>query len=483
MTLFGRLLRNAGFSILANLLNRTANTILFILISRTLGPAEAGTYSLAISYFFIGARVASWGLNHLLTREVARRREQAGRYLVNFVILRAGLAITAIGAIAVLIRFLPYSQPTRSVILIVILAILPENISDICQALFMAFEKMGYLSVVAFMGAVIKLALGAYFFWQGWNTETVAIIYTGTTSLIMIANLAIALFQLTRPVWLFDWAFCRQQVRIAIPFVFVSVFFIMDNRLGIVLLSLLGNEEMVGHYSAAMTIVSALMMLPEGYRTAVFPVMAHFQTQSEAAVTRLYAQSFKYLLLLALPLATGMMLVANDVIALVYKPDFAPAGPVLSVIVWSLGFFFLNMINSRLLIVNDRQDLIARSLLVNTVVTVVLNVLLVPLFGVLGAAIAKATTAALLFVQYSLAAKRHLKNFSPWPYLGRPVAASALMTISVLIAHSYSLFIQIGVGAAVYLVTLVVTGTFPPEERTMWLQILSRRGRTASVRS
>lgn len=474
MTVLDSVLRNTGFSIASDLSTRVANTLLFILISRSLGVSSAGTFSLGLSYFFIGSRLSYCGLDNLLTRDVARQRNEAGRYLVNFIALRVATAVIVILAIALILRFLPYSQQTRLVVLLTCFSILPESISELCQALFIAFERVQYLTLVSVLDGVSKLALGVLCLKVRPSVEVVALVVTGVNVLSMGIYLFLATIRLTKLCWRIDWPFCIRQLRIAVPFVFIGLFFILDNRVDIILLSVLSDERSVGLYSAAVTIVTALAMIPQGFRTAIYPVLARYQATDAKATLQLYAHSFKYLLLLALPMTLGAFLVADDIIRLVYRSDFAPSGAILRIAVWSLLAYSLNILNSRFLIVSERQDLVARFLLISLVSTIVLNVLLVPFSGAVGAAIVKSITAILLFSLNEQSASRLLEGFSPWRFLLRPLVAGLLMTIVALSLKPYGLFVVIPAAAGAYFTVLLFLGTFSRQERDLWRRTLLR---------
>ena len=86
------LARDSFFSIMVRLSPRFANVLLFILIGRLTGPAEAGVFTLATTYLVIFTTVAR-GLDDLVVRQVSREPDLAPRYLTNFLALRLGLSL------------------------------------------------------------------------------------------------------------------------------------------------------------------------------------------------------------------------------------------------------------------------------------------------------------------------------------------------------------------------------------------------------
>ncbi len=470
------LLRNSGFSSLADLFSRLANMLLFVAVSRHLGVSTAGIYTLALSYFFVGSRFAFWGLDQLLTRDVARQPNVAERYFVNFVLLRLMLSVAITALLMIFVWQLPYEPVTKTTILLFVISIIPENITNICHAVYMAFEQMEYLSVSALLAGALKASAVLLVLGTEGDIAGVALTITLVSLLVMILNLFIVHQWFLRPSWRIDRHFCQRQLRVAFPFIFIGVFFILDNRLDIIVLSFIADEQAIGLYAAAAAVVTALAMFPQGVRTAILPILTRYQKRSPDSAKRLYQQIFKYMLLIVLPMAVGVMLTADSIIQLIYTEEFAPSATVLSVLVWSFVFYSLNIINSRMLIVHNRQAFIARFLLASLIINVILNVILVPQIGIVGASAAKVGSAAILFGLSQYAVRGLLGNLSLSDKLLRPIVGVLLMTAAVLLVAQFGLWVQIAVGILIYCGALWVTGAFTREERQLWRRALSTRG-------
>jgi len=157
------LAKNTGFSLAADLFNRASNTLLFVLVSRFLGLEVAGVMTLAMTYTFIANPLSFWGLDQLLIREVARAPGSVRRFTVNFIWLRVVLSLISIGLLRLILQFIvPYPAETTRIIFLMALSIFSENISNICQAVFMAHERMECLASVGLLMGVTKLGEGQW---------------------------------------------------------------------------------------------------------------------------------------------------------------------------------------------------------------------------------------------------------------------------------------------------------------------------------
>ena len=461
-------MRNAGLGSIALLLNRLANMVLLVLISRQLGAGATGIYSIAISYYLIGSRFAAWGLDHVLTRDVARNYADAERYFANFLTIRIVNGLIMTGLLVAIAYSLPYDAQTAWVIVLMALAIVPENVATLGSALFIAFERTEYSSAAMGLTAAIKISAVWWVLQSGGTVAAVAIVVV----ISALANALIHLFFVGRsfvPLRLqFDRDFLRLQLQVATPFILVGIFFILDNRMDNIVLSLLLDETAVGYYSAALAVVTALTMIPQGIRSAIYPILARIQANQPEVLSTAYRHIHKYLMIVALPIVAGIVMISSDLITWLFTDAFLPSAAVLRLLVLTFLAFSINVLNSRVLVVHDQQALMARFLLISLLVNLTALLIAVPLWGIQGAALAKVLSALVL----AFLTQRAVRFTAPPAALAslwtRPLLAVCCMSVVVWAGRGYGMVWQIVVGAAVYLFVLMITRTFPATERALW---------------
>jgi O-antigen/teichoic acid export membrane protein len=468
------LLRNTTFGIIASLLNRLGNTLLFIYVVRALGVDSAGVYALAIAYFFISSRFALWGLDHLLTREVAKDPAETGRYMSNFLVVRMALALISIVIFMLIISVANYESSERLVIALMLLAVLPENINNLLWAGFAAHEEFQFAGVGTLLGGLVKVGVGLLIIRLGYGLVAVAAVFVLSTFLAMATNLMIFKSRYVRQWPRPELAFIKKHFRVAPPFVFISVFFILDSRLDNILISLISTNEVVGNYAAAVAVFVAVGMLAEGFRIAVLPLMARYREREPETIRQLYEHSFKYLLILGLPLGIITIVLAEELISIVYRQDLPEAVPALQVLGLAIVFIFLNILHNRLLIAYDRQKLIALFLGLTAVVNILINLLLVPRIGAVGSAIARVASIVTLFVFTALAVARIGIGARIRQHVWRPLLAAVLMAIVIWLLAGQPGWIRVGTGALAYVIGLVLLGTFTARERAMFHAFLKQ---------
>ncbi len=468
-----RLLRNTGLSVVGSVFSRVSSSIFFIIVSRSYGVELSGVFSIALGYFYLGSRFSFWGLDHLLTRQVAREPSHLTKYLGNFVVLRVVFASLTLLGVYGLIAQADYGDQARAVISIVALSIWFESIGNILQATFIAGEELGVIALISIISGGSKMLLALLLRNNG--VRLLSVVFTLSNLLSMLLSLYFVVRRTRILPIRIDLQFCLQQLRVALPFFFIASLFILDNRVDVLLLSALTTEYDVGLYSAAIAIVTALSIVPQAFRTSLYPILARYQATSGEATRRLHSGATKYLFIFALPATVGVILLADDVIDIVYGAAFLPSTRLLQVAMLSFFAYCLTVVNSRMLIVNDQQIKLSGYLLTSTIVTIVVNFVFVPWVGVIGAAIAKvASSVVLQFLNYR-AVRKLVGSSATWHYLWRSAVACVLMGVCVQILEPAGMWAQIALGSITYLVAFLVLGGLTDQEKAMWRDLARQR--------
>ena len=480
MNTIQRLLSNTALALAANVVVRAGTTLLFILIGRMLGPSDAGVFSLGTTYFTIVAGLSALGLHELLVREVAPRREQSARYLTNYLALRLVFSLlTYLLLLLGLWLFRPYSQETTRAVLILALAALPEAVATLCGAIFEAHERLAVPTLVALVNSAVKLFGGFWLLQRGAGVVELAwlMVAAGALSLLIYPPALVRLWRgspqtgRVRP----DGRFGLAQLRQTPGFFAIHLFSVLDYQTDAFLISLLLTETDLGFYSAALTITLAISLASFAVRAAIYPVMSRYAREAPDKLALLHAKANQYLLALALPIAAAVSLLAGPIIRLIFGEAFAPAAPVLRVSIWAAVFLLVNVPNARLLLIDNRQSAAAGLTAVSMTVNVVANLILIPIFGILGAAIARVLASAAFFLSIHLYVRANILRSDFLPLLPRPLLATALMVAAMWPARHWPLPAPLAVGVAAYAVAALLLRVVPAGDLVYWRQVLRPR--------
>ncbi len=401
------LVRNSLWSLIIQFSPRFVDVLLFILIGRLYGPYEGGVFSLASAYLGI-AIAAIRGPDDFVTRQVLRTPESTSAYFGAFCVLHLGVALFTYGTLAwIVVGAMSYAALTTQVILLLLLALIPENLIGITQAILLGQQRFHVPALVILAVNLGKLGGGAMILLTGGTLSYVAGVWVlsslaGMLILVGIVwqNVGWAGPSHWRPIW--------RQARAILAFLVITVLLALEAQVDTIVLSALHGEVHVGWYRAATTVLFSLAMLAQVYQIAVYPVMTRYALDAPEKLAALYAISLRGLTLGVVPLVISVWWAAPYLIPLVFSSTFQPAIPVLRVLIWALLFIFLNAPHARVMLVCNQQGKIVLFVAASVASNIVINLVLAPRWGALGSAWARVVSSALFCGMSYLFIRRRL---------------------------------------------------------------------------
>lgn len=479
MNTFISLIRDSLFSIIFHLAPRFANVLLFILIGRLAGPTEAGIFTLATTYLLIFTTIMR-GIDDLVVRQVSREPRFAARYLTNFLILRLGLSLLLYGMLWFLaVVIFDYAEHTTQPILILGISLIPDSLTFVAQSILLGRRQFRQPALVFTGISVFKLAIGGIALIGNGDLLQIAWIWLigsvlGTA--VMLTATIKSINGIEKTDW-FTWDPLKLHWKAAFTFLLLTTLATLETQTDTILLSGFHDEKEVGWYGAATTIAYSLIMFSQAYRFAIYPLMSRYALQHPEKLGRLYSHSMRYLGMIVLPMIAGIALLSSQIVPLVFGSQFQPTVTVLQILVFTLFFVFLNEPNIRIMLVHDRQNQISLFLLASAGVNIILNLLLTPSWGAVGAATARVCSAMVLFSLNFVYTLRFFARVNLLKLLNKPMLATLVMVLVILPIRTWPLAISIGAGILAYGIALIVVGSISPTEINLVYQAMMKRAR------
>jgi O-antigen/teichoic acid export membrane protein len=186
----------------------------------------------------------------------------------------------------------------------------------------------------------------------------------------------------------FNWTLARSLLRKSWPLTLSSFGALIYLKIDQAMLAAMVGPAEVGIYSVAAQLSEVWYFVPVAIATSVFPRLLESRQISAARYAADQQRLYDVLATLGLLSALTVTLLSPFIIDLLYGPRYAASAPVLSLHVWAAVFIFMRAALSKWLIA---EELYLFSLLahgVGALANVLLNMLLIPRFGAMGAAAA-----------------------------------------------------------------------------------------------
>ena len=393
----------AGFAIRAA--GVVLMTVVTVLFTRLMGPAEYGRLAFLLSGSFIVVLFVGLGLptasSRLVPRYLARGHEAAAAHYVAFGLVAVGTAAALGGAaFAGLIGAFPaafsdYQFPPAGVVGLVVTIALMRFVSEASRPL--GFNLTGFVAESIAVRGILLAALLLYLATGATLAAGAALaIYVGAQGVVVLGVLVLMLRRIP-PV---AAALRRRRTRlyrawlgISLVMLVTPVYYFLLFETDIVALGILSGPYEVGLYQVARRLAELTVFCAAAASSVGLPRLA--RAHAERRADRLQATiDIMNLVNVGSTGAIAVGLVAVGTFALrLFGPDFAAGLPMLLVLAFGrLAMVLLGPVSDLLLMTGHHRRL-GRVNLAFAVLNLVLNLVLIPPLGAVGAAIATSTAA------------------------------------------------------------------------------------------
>lgn len=443
-----KFVKNTFWLTTGEIVGRLFRVVLVLYAARVLGAADWGVFSYALSLSAMFTVLADIGIGAVLTRELVRNGDNDAVYLSSsFFIKTIFLALTAI--IIVFITPL-FSNIKLSETLLIFIAslVVADNVRILSGSINRSAEKMHLEAFTHIITQLAIVTLGVWVLRTRPSAEGLAVTYVAGSGLG-------ALFGLwtIRDYWKkFFTRFDRQTIaRIlsaAWPFALLGLLGSIMLNTDIIMLGWLRTEAEIGYYSSAQKIIFTLYILPTLIGAAAFPSWTRLANKDKAAFADLLEKSMKTVFLIAIPITIGGLLVGSEVMDLFFGAEYQPAALTFKILLLSLAINYPSALLGNALFAYDQQRYFILYGGVGALSNVILNFLLIPIWGIAGAAVATVIT-QIISTFLSWQKMQQVNRFSILGKLNKIVGASLAMGLFVWLAKSWGASILVSIPLAV----------------------------------
>lgn len=359
-----------------------------IYIARYLGPEQFGLLSYAIAIVAVFAAISRLGMESILVRELVVHPETKEQYIGTAFGLMLIASILGVVIIAVIIGLLEDDLQTKIYIWIISVGLMLQTLLVIDYA-FQAQVKAKYSSIAKSialsLSALIKIILVVY------QSDLLLIVLSYVLDHVLIAISLVIIHLIKRQpsfLFVFNTKLIKPLLRSAWPMVMSAVAIILYMRIDQIMIKNMLGSEQLGLYSAMTRIYEGWIMMPVILSASLLPAIVKMKSISQVQYEKRMTLLFSFVFWPSIVIAIITTLFSDVIIKLTFGSEYASASLVLVIIMWSSSFAALGSVTYRYLVAENMEKKIAVRTFVALVVNVGLNLILIPVYGIEGAAVA-----------------------------------------------------------------------------------------------
>jgi len=426
----------------------------YIYLARVFGPDGYGVLAFAAAVTLYLARVADFSIEAIGTSEIAKDIGAIPRLGGAMLGARLALAIALAVLSTVIVQF-TVTYPDRSVLTLYFFTLIPVALST--KWIHMGLQDMLPISVWRVIGETTFLAL-AISLVEGtndlWTVPVALLAGDAVCSAGLYLRLRLSGYNFGLR-W--DLELTRKMFWRAAPLTGQLLLVLLLYNMDLFFLRLFCDTAAVGYYAAAYTLITFLANIGVAYAMSILPAFAEHGAHS-GEERSLYHTATAEVYAITLPIAVGGTFVASGVITVAFGNDYVPSVSVLQILVWVIPSVVLRNVPWAALIARGHPSLLFRATAFAVITNGVLNIVLINLVGLVGAAIATAIAEPLATgLMFYYAAKKGL-DLLPARRLRQPTIAVVFMAAALLALGDVTLLTQLVVGGTVYFIALSILG-------------------------
>lgn len=385
---FRRYGANTAWLFAEKIIRMVAGLFIGIWIARYLGPDQFGLLNYVISFAAIFGIIGTFGLDGIIIRELVKDKTKRD------IILGTAFWLRVIGSLLVMLILVIASYFTSNDSMtdyyILLIAFSSFFNTTLVISSFFESEVQSKNSVKVNISMLIISSILKIIFIL-FNFPLIAFVYLVVIEAMILAVGYISIYSKDKRTvwqWKLDKSTALQMLKdgwpLMISFMMVTIYMQSD----IIMIKELLNVEAVGIYAAATRLSVAWYFIPSIIASSLFPALINAKKISESLYYARLTKLLTLMIWMGIAIAIPMTFLSDWLIMILYGEAYNGAGIILSIHIWAAVFVFANSAINQWYVNENLQFISMIFTGIGAILNLVLNYLLIPIYGIVGSAIA-----------------------------------------------------------------------------------------------
>lgn len=455
-----------------------------IFLGRLLGPYEYGIFNLGLSLMMMLAVLPHFGLGPALTQfipyNIEKKKFQHIKEAFRFSsILTIFLGLTVSLIIFIFSDYLSseiFHNYNFSIIIKAFALILPFwALHNTTGSIMQAFKKPKYyvyvenisLPIIQILTFLVLYSVG-----YGLYGAIIGVAFSSVfSSLAYIYIFKKKLLYNTKYVTINPWNVRKDLLSISYPLFLAGFTYLFMQYTDKIIIGIYMNPTDVGIYSASLMIASLMLFIYTAFSFNFRPIIAGYYSKRDfESIEKIYNITTRWIFLFNFPLLIYIIFFSKDILLFIFGESFISGYIALSILIFGISFNGLTGLSGETLISIRKPKLNLYSELVGAISNIILNISLIPLFGIAGAALG--TALSLIFRNIvSLYFVYYIMNFNPYNSIYFRIIIVSILSFSPIFVFSkilnnqYSFLLLFPIFISIYLILVLITGSIDNNDK------------------
>jgi O-antigen/teichoic acid export membrane protein len=385
---FKKYFKNTSWLFGEKILRMVVGLFVGIWVARYLGPEQFGLFSYAQSFVGLFVAIAGLGLDSIIVRELVKDESKRDALLGTAFRLKLIGTFFVLIALAIAVNLSQQDSLTTLLIFTIASATIFQsfNIIDFFFQAKVLSKYVVYANIISlFISSTVKVGL---------ILNDAPLLYFAYSILFDSFILTCGFLYFYRykryfiSQWFFDKNMARSLLKDSWPLILSGLVISIYMKIDQIMIKEMLNTEAVGQYAAAVRISEAWYFVPVIIASSFLPAIINSQKINKDIYYDRLQKLYKLMIWVSIFIAITMTFLSDWAVDFLYGEQYHQSGRVLMIHIWAGIFVSVGMITSQIVIVNNMQRNGLKATAAGSLFNVLLNYILIPVYGIQGAAIA-----------------------------------------------------------------------------------------------
>jgi O-antigen/teichoic acid export membrane protein len=472
MNSYKKFTKDVGLVGVAQLVSSLKGLILLPILTKTLGAESYGIWAQIQATVSLLMPLALLQLGFAMTRFLAAEKDKA-KISKGFSSIFAASSFTAF-ALSLLIFIL--AEPLAVAVFggagaayfvkLAALLVLLMTLDQVIIEYFMAFRQMERYAVFSILQTVGEVLLIGYLVLSGYG------LFGAIISLLIVKVIVFAAgvlvvgreVRISKP----SFAVVKSYLGFSLPLLPTMLCIWIVNLSDRYVIGYFMNIEAVGIYSVAYNLGSLVALFFAPIASVLLPAITNLYENDKIQELKTHLKySLKFYLMFAIPSLFGLSILSKSILTTLTTPEFVSGYLIVSIIALATILFNSSSVSMNVVVLHKRTKLVGAIYAISASINMAMNIILVPMIGISGAAIATLVTFSIHLVAVSFISFRSFPFYIDLKFIIKSVISSGVMGLIILKlspVDTINILISIGIATAVYFGILILLKGFTKEE-------------------
>ena len=382
--------RNASWIIAGRVYHMLLAFFVGLLTARYLGPSNFGLINYAATYTSLFASFCTLGINSVIVKNFVDHPDDEGETVGSAIVLRTVSSVLSL-IMMVCITLIADKGETTTHIVVFLCGI--GVVFQVMDTLTYWFQSKLQSKYSAFATVISYTVVSVYKVWllvTGKSVEWFAV-STSVDYLVVAVVLLLMYRKHSGPQFKCSMHKAKELFFSSYHFILAGLMVSIYGSTDKFMLKQMLDEAEVGYYSTAVSLCNTWVFLLSAIIDSLYPVILQ-SFGNKQLFERKNKQLYAIVFYISVVVSLGFSLLATPIIDVLYGSAYAPAAAPLRIITWYTAFSYLGVARNAWIVSYNKQNCLKYLYVGAAITNVILNALMIPLWGSSGAALASLLT-------------------------------------------------------------------------------------------